>query len=154
MPKKTKTVQEELMDLVKDLLNQMSDYSKCSINKCAKEKAVYTADPVTSKINTAAILQLKNKSKKIQQKTINKWINNPIFLDYEKCNYNKCNEISKKLMKKVIEVTKKTKLLNVNIINPEEESFYKEFDDLLEKQNVTEKELKKILELNMKITLL
>jgi predicted hydrolase (HD superfamily) len=154
MPKKTKSVQEELMDLVKEMLYHMSDYVKCTAHKCATEKAVYTANPVTSKINTAAILQLENKSKATQNKTIKKWINNPILLDYERCNYNKCNEISKKLMKKVIEVSRKTKLLKNNVINPDEESFYKEFDDLLEKQNISDKELKKILELNMKITLL
>jgi CRISPR/Cas system-associated protein Cas5 (RAMP superfamily) len=90
----------------------------------------------------------------LTNKTIKKWINNPILLDYERCSYNKCNEISKKLMKKVIEVSRKTKLLKNKVINPDEESFYKEFDDLLEKQNISDKELKKILELNMKITLL
>ena len=154
MPKKTKPIQDELMDLVKDMLYHMGDYGKCVVKKCAKEKAVYTANPETATINTAAILKLENKSKPVQNKTINKWINNPIFLDYERCSYNKCNDISKKLMKKVIEVSRKTKLINNKVINPDEEKFYKEFDDLLKKQKISDEELKRILELNMKITLL
>jgi len=147
-------VQKELKGIVKELLTLMKDYNKCTIEKCNSEKTAVTKDKTASTINNMEIYKLKALSKKEQDKKIKTWLNNKLYINLEKCRLTKCNEIALKLINKVISVSIKMKQINYKPLTKEEDKFYKEFNDLLKIQNITNKDIRKIVEYTLRIELL
>ena len=147
-------VQKELKGIVKELLTLMKDYNKCTIEKCNSEKTAVTKDKTASTINNMEIYKLKALSKKKQDKKIKTWLNNKLYINLEKCRLTKCNEIALKLINKVISVSIKMKQINYKPLTKEEDKFYKEFNDLLKIQNITNKDIRKIVEYTLRIELL
>ena len=141
-----KETQQELMDIIKELLNLMKDYNKCTIDKCNKEKTAVTNDKTAATINNQEVYKLKALSKTEQDAKIKTWLSNKKYINLEKCRLTKCNEIALKLINKVISSSMKMKHLNNKEITKDEDKFYKEFSDLLKIQNVTDKDICKIVE--------
>jgi hypothetical protein len=149
-----KETQQELMDIIKELLNLMKDYNKCTIDNCNKEKTAVTNDKTAATINNKEVYKLKVLSKKEQDKKIKTWLNNKKYINLEKCRLTRCNEIALKLINKVIMSSMKMKQLNNKPLTKDEDKFYKEFNELLKIQNITDKDIRKIVEYTLRIELL
>lgn len=143
----------ELFSLVGKMMDVMKDVNKCTITHCENEKIAVMKDKEASTLNINALLDLKKKSKKEQEKQIKKWNNNKLMIALEKCQYNKCGKITKNLMELIIDVSTKTKDLENEKISPEADKIYKEFKRLLKLQKLTDEEYSKLRELNMRIVL-
>ena len=149
-----KKIQQELMNIVKELLVLMKDYNKCTIEKCNSEKTAVTKDKIASTITNMEIYKLKSLSKKDQDKKIKTWLDNKVYINLEKCRLRKCNEIALKLINKVISSSIQMKKNKNKPLTKDEEEFYKEFSDLLKIQKFTDNDILKIVEYTLRIELL
>lgn len=145
---------KELVAIIGELMKLMQLYYKCTLEKCKNEKDAVSSDNIAKYINNTNINNLKKLSKKEQDKKINEWTNNKTYLKLEKCRYNKCNEITKKLINTVINLTIKMKEKNNKNLTEYEDKFLKEFSKLLKIQNIKDKELRKIIEYTFRLELI
>jgi hypothetical protein len=149
-----KNIQQELMDIVKELLLLMKDYNKCTIEKCNKQKTAVTKDKIASTITNMEIYKLKALNKTDQDKKIKEWLDNKVYINLEKCRLRKCNDIALKLINKVISSSINMKKITNKSLTKDEEEFYKEFSDLLKIQKITDNDIQKIVEYTFRIELL
>ena len=149
-----KDIQQELMDIVKELLLLMKDYNKCTIEKCNKQKTAVTKDKIASTITNMEIYKLKALNKTDQDKKIKEWLNNKVYINLEKCRLRKCNDIALKLINKVISSSINMKHITNKSLTKDEEDFYKEFSNLLKIQKITDNDIKKIVEYTFRLELL
>lgn len=143
----------QLFAVVGKMMTIMKEVNKCVITHCEKEKVAVMKDKEASTFNANALLNLKKKSKKEQDKQIKKWKNNKLMIALEKCQHNKCGKDTKNLMELIIDVATKTKDIENEKMSPEAKKIYKEFRHLLKLQKLTDEEYSRLRELNMRIVL-
>lgn len=146
MNKKDSEEVKKFFSLFFQIMKVVKIYNKCSESNCKIEKEAIHNDITANSLYKTNIKLLDSKNR---EKHIKNMINNKLVFNFEKCNYNKCNKLAKKIYNLALKIgsitdpNKKTKL----------NEFHKEIKKLVKLQKLSDDEIKKLIEFNIRITL-
>lgn len=142
----------ELKKLSEDIKKHTFAYQNCISNVCLDERVAVMKDTNKNapKINFNILFE---KDIKKKNEFFKKHVEYPLNFNLYKCNYDKCNAEIKNMIHCILKASllmKKLKKANVIVYD---DDFYKEFNDLLNKQKVSDEELKELMNKFLQITL-
>ena len=143
---------KELKKLTEDIKKYTVAYQKCVSNVCVDEKVAIMKDTnkKAPKINLNILLE---KDDKKRNDFFMKHVEYPLNFNLYKCNFNNCEKNIKNMIKVILKVSLLIKKFKKDEIKGLDDNFYKNFDDLLKKQKLSDEELKELMNKFLQTTL-
>jgi hypothetical protein len=134
----------ELNKLAEDIKKYTFAYQNCISNICVDEKVAIMKDTNKDapKINLNILLE---KDEKKRNEFFKKHVEYPLNFNLHKCNFNACGTHIKNMIHCILKVSVLMKKLKREDIKGLDDDFYKRFDYLLKKQNLSDEELKDLM---------
>ena len=142
----------ELKKSTEDIKKYTVAYQNCISNVCVDEKVAIMKDTNKNapKFNLNILLE---KDDKKRNDFFMKHVEYPLNFNLYKCNFNACGKNIKNMIKVILKVSMLIKKLKKEEIKGLDDDFYKNFEDLLKKQKLTDEELKELMNKFLQTTL-